>query len=375
MPQIKDSAKTTLADHSISLQVAQQNFKTLNSADARAHLTMLAQMLRLMFQTITKKLPKDGGNNIDYLNYLKKLIATIEVIVTKHQLEAARPNSDVQLSCTIDPTDSGFPIAVRDFTFLNNDKQQAVEQLERLPGDEKLVEDALYLIFRGLFPKDVVQQKLARNYYDTLSRLELPQTLQIHPYTHIKQDEAMNFCTVSFERLDEHHNLPRFYTLYLRIPSKSYLREEWQIELEEAIRTGISTVSNLELTTLAEKIEAIFGVQLEYLERFDVGPFYSKYTENGAAVTSLIEADDDCLMMFSKASVVRMGEEGHAGLKDKFLGWRTGDENVGQFSPAINSPQYILMPHRLIQKVHNLNITLKDHTKMFGVTSKGEIYE
>ena len=185
----------------------------------------------------------------------------------------------------------------------------------------------------------------------------------------------MNFCTVSFERLDEHHNLPRFYTLYLRIPSKSYLREEWQIALEEAIRTGISTVSNLELTTLADKIEAIFGVQLEYVERFDVGPFYSKYTENGTAVKSLIEADDDCIMMFSKASVVRMGEEAHVGLKEWFLGWRTGDEYHGEFSPAINSPQYILMPHRLIQKVHNLNVTLKDHTKMFGVTSKGEIYE
>ena len=122
---------------------------------------------------------------------------------------------------------------------------------------------------------------------------------------------------------------------------------------------------------MAQKIEAIYGVQLEYLERLDIGPFYSPYTDNGAAVKSLIETPEDCILMFSKSSVVRMGEEERIGLKEWFLGWRTGDEYEGQFSPVITSPQYILMPHRLIQKVHNLNITLKEHTKMFGVTSKG----
>lgn len=80
-------------------------------------------------------------------------------------------------------------------------------------------------------------------------------------------------------------------------------------------------------------------------------------------------------MMFSKSSLIRTGEEEREGLRERFKGWRSGDEHIGHFSPVINSPQYILMPHRLIQKVHNLNITLKDHTKMYGVTNTGEIYE
>ena len=375
MPQIKDSQRTTIADHHIDLRLNTQNFKSLTPEDACAHLTLLTRMLQLAFQAIIKKLPKDGGNNPDFLQYLKKLTATLDVIVLKLKAESAKPNSDVQMSCAIDPTDSGFPIVVRDFEFLRGDKEKASAELERLPSDEKLVDDALYLLFRGLFPKDVILQKMIRNYYASLMQLDLPQPLLIHPYTHIKQDGPMNYCTVSFERLDEHHNAPRFYTLYLRIPSKSYLREEWQIQLEEAVKSGISTVTNLELSDMAQKIEAIYGVQLEYLERLDIGPFYSPYTDNGAAVKSLIETPEDCILMFSKSSVVRMGEEERIGLKEWFLGWRTGDEYEGQFSPVITSPQYILMPHRLIQKVHNLNITLKEHTKMFGVTSKGEIYE
>ena len=73
MPQIKDSSRTTVADHSIDLQVNQKNFKTLEPEDARTHLSMLARMLTLTVQMVAKKLPKDGGNNPDLLHYLKKL--------------------------------------------------------------------------------------------------------------------------------------------------------------------------------------------------------------------------------------------------------------------------------------------------------------
>ena len=202
MPQIKDGQRTTIVYHHIDLCLYSENFKTLTPEDACAHLTLLTRMLQLAFQAIIKKLPKDGGNNPDFLQYLKKLTATLDVIVLKLKAESAKPNSDVQMSCTIDPTDSGFPIVVRDFEFLRGDKEKASAELERLPSDEKLVDDALYLLFRGLFPKDVILQKMIRNYYASLMQLDLRQPLLIHPYTHIKQDGPMNYCTVSFERLD-----------------------------------------------------------------------------------------------------------------------------------------------------------------------------
>ncbi len=375
MPQIKDSSRTTLAEHSIALEVNQKNFKTLTPDEARVHLDLFSTMLGMTFQIFVKKLPTEGGNNPDFLNYLKKISSTLEAFVLKNRLESAKSNSAIHLSCTIDPSDSGFPVVVRDFKFLNTDKAHVEEELRKVPGNDKLVDDALFILFRGLFPKNVILQKLTRSYYESLAKLTMPEPLKIYPVTHIKEESEFHYCTQSFERLDDHSNIPRFYTLYLRIPSKTYPKPEWKDEINQAIETGLSTITNLELGYLAKKIEDLEGVQLECLERFDIGPFYSLYTENSQTVATLIESERDCIMMFSKSMVVRTGEEERNGIRERFMGWWSGDEHVGHFSPAINSPQYILMPHRLIQKVHNLNISLKEHTKMYGVTSTGEFYE
>jgi hypothetical protein len=322
-----------------------------------------------------KRLPRDGGSNAELHRFLKKVSDTLNAFVLKNRLEAMKTNSDIRLSCTIDPSDSGFPVFVRDFKFLTTDKQNTVQELEKLPDDAHLVDDALFLLFRGHFPKDVVFQKLARNYYTTLSGFDMPGSLSIAPVVHLKHEDRMHYCRKSFERLDDHHNLPRFYTAYLKIPEKTYRKSDWEPAIDQAIHEGFSTVTALELGYLAPKIEVIEGVQLEYLERFDIGPFYSIHTDNGEAVSSLIDSPDDCIMMFHKSTVVRTGQEERAGLKERLKGWRSGDTHLGEFSPPIDSPLYILMPHRLIQKVHNLDIKLKDHTRMFGVTPEGEIYD
>lgn len=375
MTPIKDSSQTTIVEHSVDLHVDHKNFKTLSSEDARAHLSMLANMLRAMSGVIVQHLPNDGGNNPAFLRYIKKLSGTLDAILLKHRLEAARPNSDIRLSCTIDPTDSGFPVFIRDFKFLVTDKEQTIRELQKLPKDDKLVDDALFMLFRGSFPRNVILQKLARKYYETLDVLTMPEPLRIYPPVHVKEEQQTHYCTLSFERLDDHHNIPRFYTLYLKIPGKTYPNHEtWEEALKQAIMGGLSTVVNLELRYLARKVEDLEGVQLEYLERFDIGPFYSTYTENSPTVQALIESPKDYIMMFNKSTVLRVGEEERVGFREWLKGWRSGDEFTGNFSPVIASPQYILMPHRLIQKVHNLNISLKDQTKMFGITSTGEMY-
>lgn len=375
MPSLKDSTTTTIADQAIDMRVNQKNFQTLEPGAARVHLDRLAFMLTMVSQVMQKRLPRDGGSHAELHEFLKKVSDTLNAFVLKNRLEAMKANSDIRLSCTIDPSDSGFPIFVRDFKFLGTDKRNAFQELEKLPDDARLVDDALFLLFRGHFPKDVVFQKLARNYYTTLLELEMPESLSITPVVHLKLEDLMHYCKKSFERLDDHHNLPRFYTAYLKVSEKTYPKPDWEPAIDQAIRGGFSTVTALELGYLAPKIEVVEGVQLEYLERFDIGPFYSMHTDNGEAVRSLIESPDDCIMMFSKSTVVRTGQEERAGLKERLKGWRSGDTHLGAFSPAIESPQYILMPHRMIQKVHNLNIKLKEHTRMFGVTQEGEIYD
>ena len=375
MPSLKDSTTTAVADHTLDMRVNQKNFQILEPDAARVHIDRLAFMLTMVSDVMQKRLPQDGGSNDDLQIFLEKVRDTLDAFVLKNRLEAMKANSDIRLSCTIDPSDSGFPIFVRDFKFLSTDKHNALKELSRLPDDVHLVDDALFLLFRGHFPKDVVFRKLARNYYTSLQGLDIPETLSIAPAVHIKHEDRMHYCKKSFERLDDHHNLPRFYTAYLKIPEKTYPKPEWQPAVDAAINEGFSTITALELGYLAPRIEEIEGVQLEYLERFDIGPFYSVHTDNGEAVKSLIQSPDDCIMMFNKSTVVRTGQEERAGLTERLKGWRSGDTHLGAFSPPIQSPQYVLMPHRLIQKVHNLDITLKEHARMFGVTPEGEIYD
>jgi hypothetical protein len=367
MAPIKDSNATTVVDHKIDLRLNVKPVQTLTPDAAQSHLDVLASFLTVLAKLIPRKLPQDGGNNPELLQYIKKFSATLRVLMLKHTLESMKPNSDIRLACTINPSDSGFPVFIRDFKFLATDKEQAVTELEKIPGDERLVDDALFLLFRGLFPKEVILQKFTRSYYDTLKRLALPEALKIYPVRDIKTEDDMHYCKRSWERLDDHHNLPRFYTAYLKIPAKTYPRAGWRQDVEQAITEGLSTVVNLELGYLAQKIDDLEGVQLEYLERFDLGPFYSPATENRETVRALVEAPEDAILMFSKAMVIRTGQEERAGVSERLKSWLSGDEYVGKFSPTIESPQYILMPHRLIQKVHNLNITLKDRTQMFGI--------
>lgn len=375
MPTLKDSTATAVAEHTLDMRVNQKNFQVLEPDAARLHIDLLAFMVNMTSKVMQKRLPQDGGSNSDLHGFLNTIHATLNAFVLKNRLEAIKTNSDIRLSCTIDPSDSGFPIFVRDFKFLNTDKDHALQELEKLPDDARLVDDALFLLFRGHFPKETVFQKLAHNYYNTLLELDLPQILSIAPAVQIKHEDNMHYCRKSFERLDDHHNLPRFYTAYLKIPEKTYPKPDWEPAVDQAIGDGFSTIAALELGYLAPRIEEIEGVQLEYLERFDIGPFYSIHTANGEAVGRLLQSPDDCIMMFSKSTVVRTGQEERAGLRERLQGWRSGDTHIGAFSPPIQSPHYVLMPHRLIQKVYNLDITLKDHARMFGVTPEGEIYD
>ncbi|MCP4353477.1 MAG: hypothetical protein GY795_49135 [Desulfobacterales bacterium] len=367
MASIKDSTRTTVAEHSIEMQVETDNLLNLTPEQTSVHLKMLSDMLVMKRKLIYKKLPREGGSNIELLEYLKNMGRILDIIALKNRLESAKPSTDIRLSCTIDPTDSGFPLFARDFRFLRTDREKADQELGKIPDNERLVDDALFLLFRGHFPRDVILQKLAREYYEELAKSTLPDRIEIHPETLIKEEDNIHFCKQSFERLDDHSNVPRFYTMYLKIPSKTYARSGWRDEILTAIKEGLSTVTNLELMYLAKLVEIIEGVQLDCIERFDIGPFYNTCTKNTGIISSLIEADDECMIMFRKYSIIRAGETKRTGLVNKFRGWRSGDDHLGEFTPVIASPQYILMPHRLIQKVHNRDLSI-NNTKMFDIT-------
>ena len=373
MAVIKDSTQSSVTDHRIDLTVSEKNLRALTADETLMHLDMLAQMLTMTRKMVAEKLPREGGNNKELLNYLDKLDQTLDAIVLKNRLEAEKPNNDIRIPCSIDPSDSGFPIFVRDFKFLNTDKEAASQQLSGLPDDAQMVDDALFMLFRGHFPKNVILDKMTGEYYGTLRKLSLPEPLSIYPETLVEsREQGMNYCIQSFERLDEHSNIPRFYTLYLKIPAVSYKKHEWRRQMLAAITQGISTVTNLELAYLAKEIEAVEGVQVECIERYDIGPFYNKFTNNQDMPATLVESDEDCMILFRKHSVIRTGQKKREGFRNWWKGLSSGDRHLGEFSPMIASPQYILMPHRMAQRAYSRNLFMKN-AKMYGITAQGDI--
>ncbi len=137
-----------------------------------------------------------------------------------------------------------------------------------------MVDDALFMLFRGSFPRNVILQKLARNYYETLDVLTMPEPLRIYPPVHVKEEQHTLIARSPLNAWMIITIFRAFIHFYLKIPGKTYPNHEtWEEALKQAVQGGLSTVVNLELRYLARKVEEIEGVQLEYLERFDIGRF------------------------------------------------------------------------------------------------------
>ena len=387
MPAIRDSRRDTVADHAIDLRIGGKNLRSLSPDETREHLDMLIRMLEMLRTLLRERLRRDGGGNAELIDFIGRLGKTLWAVLLKHRMEALRRPDDIRLPCTLDTTDSGYPIVIRDFHFLAADQEHAEASLEAIPPDETLVDDALYFLFRGLYPRDPIAGKLARAYYETLQGITPPRRLRFLDEKTTGVEDDHHYVTLSVERLDDHHNLPRFYTLYMRVPERSYPKREWRSELVRAIENGLSTVVNLELGYLARGIEEVTGVKLECIERFDIGPFYNRFTTNPGPLAELLTGPSgghsgpsgghtgpplQCVLAFQKQSVVRTGEKKRRGLGNWIRGFFSGDAHIGELSPPIASPRYLLMPHRLVQRAHDRNLDL-DNSRLYGFTATGRI--
>jgi hypothetical protein len=382
--QIKDRQGVSIAEPPRELSLETNNFKLLKPEETEKHLSLLEKNILLLHKLITTTFP-ECRSNTDLQSYLMRLSGTIGCLALRHKLESMTANADVAFQCSIDPTDSGYPIFARDFLFLRKDKEKAVDLIKYLPTEGQLVNDAISALFGGVYPHKTILKKFTRDYNIRLANLELPEDIRFHK-SDIAMDKAsgMNLLKISVERLDTYSTIPRFYTFYLNIPSRAlgdrdYLTEE----LVAVVSNGVLTAADYGLHSLAKNIEKIDGLQMQMLERFDIGPFYSHYTDNEEPIHSLIGEDDtkNTILKFRRYYVVRVGNIEKKGLKNWFRGMFSGDDMQGLFSSTIQSPQYLLMPHRMIQTVYNQRLDFRrgenkpEEIKMYGVASDGDLVE
>lgn len=375
--KILDGEKINIAKtRSISLEPETENFKILEADKSQDHLGQLSFMLNCLSRMVYEKLPNDGGMNHNLQNYLLRLGTTVDVFRLKQKIVSLQPNSDVKLSCAIDPTDSGFPTTSRDFYLLEKDQKVAEEHLAKLPSNEELVDYGISILMRGYFPNDVILSKLERDYYSKLLDLEFPERLRINSEVYVGKDKDRSNFKKSFEKLDDHKNLPRYYTAYFSIPTKYTNRSEWKHEFDSIIMNGMQTSAKFEIENLAKNIEAIDPIQLQMIERFDIGPFYNNNTKNNTTIDELLsQNEDNSIMMYKKFVISRIGEQHSKGILNFFKKIIIPYTSKGIFSPVLESPLYALMPHRLIQRAHKKNLQLEDNVKMYGITSNGGILD
>lgn len=371
--KLVSSTQTTVDNATLDLSIKKSTLKKLDGNDAGRHLAMLSSALTRLEALVKEKLTAAESRNRNLLLYLQKLSAMLAILNAKDILDTL-VSGELKNSLAIHPTDSGFPLFIRDLGYLAKDQSKAESQLATIPADEELVDAALFSLFRGQFPQDTINRKYARIYWEGLNKAEIPASLKILDEMLIEKRNSSGYYCKAVERLDETGNLPLLYSIYFRVP-EGFGGADWKMELPEAIRSGLGTAISIELPYLARQIEAIDGVMLDMLDRYTIGPFYNRFTENSGAIADLITEEDDYIMMIQKNTVLRVAEQKHKGLLRSIAGLISGDRTLGVFAPTLASVRHVLMPYRMLQKALNKNIPLGENVKLYGFTKEGGIID
>ncbi|MFH1173749.1 MAG: hypothetical protein V1725_01305 [archaeon] len=351
----------------------QNDLKQLSDQDAVTHLTKLKDMLGSMVDLISKKLPVEvGGNNQALLQYMARLRSSLDLVLLRNIIEAKSINGDIKQDCAIDPSESGYPVIMRDMYVLEQDKATVQQQLAALPSAKQIVERADYLLRRKLYPSDMMLAMHKRLYLERLAALDIPVTRRLHELEVVKRAGEKFKLIQNVEVLDPYNNIPHFYTLYLDVPEKSIRKKEWQAELAQTVAKTLEGMVGLELQELAEAVDAIEGVQVRAVERYDLGPFFTKFTNNNEAIAALIQDKDHAILCYQRMFVTCIEEQEVTGIGKKWDAWKSGDRHIGVFSDVVASPRYMLMPHVLIPEVHNHKLDL-GKAMIYGIDTRGDI--
>jgi hypothetical protein len=382
--KLRETNRSTVAqDDKVDLQIHLDRYKEMEGAELQQYCSGLSSKINVLSKLVNGRLSSVATQGDEFDNFLKRIKGTLDAIMLKDRITSMKKEDVAKVKCDISTVDSGFPVYFTNINFLMQDRENGEAVYAKLPTDEKIVDDLLYYSSRGLDTNNVIYVKLTRNYYTLLRDSSLVDRVRIFPEELIEKKKTKNSSQEDFkffrkfvERFDDSMNIPRFYAIYFRVPSGISDSPKWREELNAVIPQGFSTMPSMELPCVAPIIEDINGVILEKIERYDVGPYYSKHTQNKDGIKKLIDAhQNEGILMFQKLAIQRMGEQEKKGFMTSIKCAISGDKFRGVFSPVIATPQYLLMSHQLIQKVYSQNLFLGDNIKMYGINQGGDLVD
>lgn len=374
MKRIHDSSQVRFAGRAPMSDIQGNNFKTLDVNDALLHLKELKHMLSHMWMLFEQDVIHTYYNHHELREFAGTLLTVINVL--QKRIERTRFLDKESIELSIDPTESGLPVFVRDFLFLNKERLKAKECIDGFSKDKQLVDDALFSLFRGVFPADIVEAKMTKSIYRQL--LELPELKELRFHKPVSLGtEGSQLFQITIERLEETYNIPRLYTVHFSVPTISTFDETLADQLNDAFIECTKLPLDKELAYMADHIESISGISVHRIQRIDIGPFYNRFTENPQPVADLLSKGEegDSILLFRMHSLHRVSETQVSGIGNWFKALASGDWRLGSFSRTLISPTYLILPHRLIQKAHYHDIQIDEHVKMFGLSARGGLFE
>lgn len=370
--RIKNSNDSTLVKPSIDLTVMHNNFKTLSPDEASDHLAGLEIYLQHATDLIAGRLKGEFFDHSDHLIFIREIVKTLQLFLLKNRMMAMSDSSEPALTCSIDPSHSGFPVFLRDFRFLAADKARAAAETLHARPDGSLVDDALYYIFQGSYPTEIILEKLLNTYHEKLFHVDIFDE-EISFTQDAKRDGDGYYVKEIAYRLNGDDNLPQVYTFCFTVSERMFEKNtSWRQMFQQNVLEGMNTTSDLELGYLANRLGALEAIDLQLIERYTFGPFYSRHTEKGDGMGHLFDAGKpgDGILLFEKQTVHKVGEN-----RRRTWTFFNTKRISNTFSPVLRSPRYALMPHRFIQMAHRSESVFTENIKMFGITEQGELVD
>ncbi len=339
----------------------QGSFKVIVGDDAPLYLGRLNARLDQLSTLLARE-----DDNVA-LPFMQALIRSVELLGLKHQVQG---EDKVDFDLTISAKDSGLPTE-RDLYSLRKNREEATQTLKSLPARKEVISRLRKAILHGIREEPYQNQLRRLNFFKELAGTDFTFAGYHFSAPQALEDEGeRRKYNVTWFCIERGTKLPVFYRMCLdQDRSAAPLEKGRNARLETVIYQTV--MGPLDIGAFARAVDnEIAEVHPKLVEKYTVGPFYDRLTENSGEMSELLKADDEgTALKFSISRVVseRVTQYGGAWY-DYLLGRKTEREVFSR----VFCKEGMIVPFRAVQNMKGKD-EYRNPCKIYGVTKGGEI--
>lgn len=327
--------------------------------------------LYLLSDVLNKSKPSFADEHLDFvLHHIDTVKDTLDCLVSKHIL---LDDMDKEYPLTINAVHSGYP-TITDLFYLRDNKNKAEAALEKLPERELIIENARDFIYAGKLP--IQQQKLLMKteYLRLLEKTDLFGEFSVSQPRKGKGEPDQRYYSIEWYGLDPNTQVPVFYKMYFTQDTCVAALEDKECPKLNTFMYTSMHISQSPLTLAYSINNTIEEICPRVINRVQLGPFFSAYTDNHEHISALFEGVENPYLLEVKidSAIVTSSRMMKSSKFFKRIMGRFWEKAI--YVP-IESTHHI-MPFRLQQELldHSSTKTIGGD-KTFGITDEGGLNE